>query len=159
MFLSNWVPPTQGRVFYNSWQWRQLLPNEEFDVYFIFKSIHHLMNENQTHLSVSAWAQVSYFRCIKRLLLFFWQKSCCAVFLYMFQKHVGHAASTVVFQSPIHSVNAITGHINERGVDVDVGGISKIIRGLWWIKYMCSCGAMEIEQNHNEISTLQLYCT
>ena len=35
---------------------------------------------------------------------------------------MGHTASAVVFQSLIHFVNAITGHINGFGVDVEVGG-------------------------------------
>lgn len=41
-----------------------------------------------------------------------------------------HAARTVLFQSVIHFVNVITGHINGLGVDVDVGGVAKIIKGL-----------------------------
>lgn len=41
-----------------------------------------------------------------------------------------HAASSVLFQSLIHFVNALTGHINGFGVHVDVGGVVEIIRGL-----------------------------
>lgn len=35
-----------------------------------------------------------------------------------------------LFQRPNHFVNVITGHINGLGVDVDVGGVAKIIREL-----------------------------
>lgn len=41
-----------------------------------------------------------------------------------------HAARAVLFERLIHFVNVITGHINGLGVDVDVGGVAKIIRGL-----------------------------
>lgn len=43
---------------------------------------------------------------------------------------MGHAAHSVLFQSLIHFVNAITGHINGVGVDVVVGRVAEIIRGL-----------------------------
>lgn len=42
---------------------------------------------------------------------------------------MGHAASTVLFLSRIHFVNAVTGHINGLGLDMDVGGVTQIIRG------------------------------
>lgn len=43
---------------------------------------------------------------------------------------MGHAASSVLIQSLIFFVNAVTGHINGLGVHVDVGGVAEIIRGL-----------------------------
>lgn len=50
--------------------------------------------------------------------------------LCLFQKHVGRAASTARFQSSMRFVNALTGHINGFGVDVDVGGVAEIKKGL-----------------------------
>lgn len=48
----------------------------------------------------------------------------------VFEKHTGHAASTVLCQSPLRFVNATAGRINGSGVAVAVGGVAEIIRGL-----------------------------
>lgn len=43
---------------------------------------------------------------------------------------MGHAVSTVLFQSWIHFVNVVTGHTNGFVLHVNVGGVAEIIRGL-----------------------------